>query len=213
MHNRGKWGFIAAGLLTVAICIGGYITRQTWLRFIAESLICEATQAPSDAILVDLIEHNYLLLERAHQLQATGLASVVLVPIFISGSEAAASSVAVGFVDVMCRVASVSDCTTFPVSATEPFSLNLARSAAEELRSRGIRSVLMVTAGFRSRRAAIVYTEFLRPLGITVHCQPVFGHRTTDNWFDSAHGIEEIVLQLAKLLYYQFDVMPSVRKD
>jgi hypothetical protein len=211
MHDRGKSGFIAAVLLTAAICIGGYITRQTWLRFIAESLVCQASEAPSDAILVDLVEHNYLLFERAHQLQASGLASVVLVPILTLGSEAAASSVAMGFVDVMCRVASVSDCTTFPASATEPFSLNLARRAAEELRAHGVRSVLMVTAGFRSRRAATVYTEILRPLGITVHCQPVFGQRTLDNWFDSTHGIEEVTLQIAKLLYYRLGVMPSVQ--
>jgi len=110
----------------------------------------------------------------------------------IKDREAAASSVAMGFVDVMCRVASVSDCITFPASVTEPFSLNLARRAAEELRVRGVRSVLMVTA---------------------VHCQPVFGDRTPDNWFNSNHGMEEIALQIAKLLYYRLGVMPSIQRD
>src|SRR5215470_2832399 len=211
MYSRGTSGVIIAVLLGVVICVGGYVTRQTWLRFIADSLICHASEAPSDAILVDLVEQNHLLFERAHQLQAKGLASTVLVPIFTSEGGAAANSVALGFVDVMCRVAQVSDCTPFPASASEPFSLNLARHAAEELRERRIHSVLMVTAGFRSRRAATVYSEVLRPFGITVHCQPVFGRRTPDNWFDSTHGIEDVVLQTAKLLYYQLHVMPGAQ--
>src|SRR5262249_11530394 len=141
---------IIAVLLVVVVCVGSYLTRQMLLRFIADSLVCQASEAPSDAILVDLVEHNYLLFERAHQLQTMGLASTVLVPIFTSEGGAAENSVALGFVDVMCRVAQVSDCTPFPASAIEPFSLNLAHRTAEELRDRGVHSLLVVTVGFRS---------------------------------------------------------------
>lgn len=51
---------------------------------------------------------------------------------------------AMRFADVTCRAASVSR-TTFPASATESFSLNLARRAVEELRARGIRPVLKLS--------------------------------------------------------------------
>jgi hypothetical protein len=133
------------------------------------------------------------------------------VPVLSFEGDETTSAVALGFVDVMCRVARVSHCTTFPAPAAEPYSLNLARRTAEELRARGVHSVLMITGGFRSRRAAKVYSEVLRPFGITVYCQPVFGDRTTDNWFDSSHGIQEVTLQIAKLLYYWGDVMPRFK--
>jgi hypothetical protein len=132
--------------VTAAICIGGYVTRQTWLRFVAESLVCKASETPSEVILVDLVEPTHHLFERAQQLQSSGLATTVLVPILGPEHDASSSLVARGFVDVMCRVARVSDCTTFPAPLTEPISLNLARRAAEELQARGVHSVLLVTA-------------------------------------------------------------------
>ena len=200
-------GLVAALAVTAAICIGGYVTRQTWLRLVAESLVCKASETPSEVILVDLVEPNYHLFERAQQLQSSGLATTVLVPILGPEHDASSNLVARGFVDVMCRVARVSDCTTFPAPATEPISLNLARRAAEELQARGVHSVLLVTAGFRSQRAAEVYSEVLSPLGIALHCQPVFVGRTPANWTESWHGIEDVGLQTGKLLYYRVFVL------
>ena len=73
--------------------------------------------------------------------------------------------------------------------------------------SRSVRSVILVTEGFRSRRAAEIYLHVLKPLGITVYIQPVFGSRTADNWFRSWHGIQEIGLQFIKLWYYRLAVL------
>ena len=89
----------------------------------------------------------------------------------------------------------------------EPISLNLAKRCAEELRARGIHSVILVTEGFRSRRAAEIYLPILKPLGITVSIQPVFGRHTPDNWYRSRQGFEEIGLQFIKLWYYRMAVI------
>ena len=194
-------------LVAVALCIGGYATRQTWLRLGAESLVCAAAEAPSDAVLIDNVEYKYVLFERAQRLKARGLASTVLVPILGPVSDSEPNAVSLGFVDVMCRIARVSDCITFHVPSVEPISLNLARSTAQELNARGIRSVLLVTDGFRSRRAFDVYAAVLGPLGITVRCQPVFGSHTPLNWSESSHGVEEVGLQFIKLWYYRVIVM------
>ena len=205
--GRAKY---AALLATVVLCLGGYATRHTWLRLSAESLVCARGEGPSDAILVDNVEYNYLLFERAQELGARGLASTVLVPILGADSGAEPTEVSLGFVDVMCRTARISNCITFNVPSVEPFSLNLARRTAQELQARGIRSVLLVIDGFRSRRDFDLYAAVLGPLKITVHCQPVFGNRTPLNWFDSSHGIQEVGLQLIKLWYYRVIVMPRL---
>src|SRR4029453_13109286 len=99
--------------------------------------------------------------------------------------------------------ADLSRCVAFPALVSEPISLALAQRAADELRSTNVRSILLVSDGFRSRRVVIVYSEVLRPFGIEVHCQPVFASRSTSDWYQSLHGIQEVGLQFGKLLYYR----------
>ncbi len=209
--SDSKYKLVGALLVILAVSLGGYATRKTWLRIGAESLVCSSTEAPSDAVLIDHVDDNYLLFERAQRLQAGGLASIVLVPILSSESNGAPNTVSIEFVDVMCRIARASRCITFHAPADEPISLNLARGSAHELRARGVKSVLLVTDGFRSERALMVYSAVLAPIGITVHCQPVFGTRSPLNWFESLHGIQEVALQFIKLWYYRLVVMPRAR--
>jgi len=207
LRRKAKYALL---LSAAVLCVGAYAARHTRLRLSAESLVCVRGEAPSDAILIDNVEYSYLLFEHAQELKSQGLASTVLVPILGEDSEAGPTEVSLGFVDVMCRAAHISECITFSVPAVEPFSLNLARSTAQELQTRGIRSVLLVTDGFRSRRDFDLYAAVLRPLNITVHCQPVFGTRTPLNWSDSTHGVQEVGLQLMKLWYYRITVMPRL---
>ena len=198
-----KWVVMAA----VILFVGLIAAREHWLRALGNSLVCEASVGSGDAILIDHVETNYLLFERAQRLEARGLSSLVLVPVLGSDIADEPGSVALGFVNVMCGISRLRNCTTFAAPEREPISLNVAKRCAEELRARGIRSVILVTEGFRSRRAAEIYLRVLKPLGITVYIQPVFGSRTPDNWFKSWHGIQEIGLQVAKLWYYRLAVL------
>ena len=189
--------------MLVVLWVGG----RALLSPLAAAVVCREGAAASDVILVDLVQTQPHLLAKARELEARGLASVVLVPVVKWGGDAEAKTVATGFVDVMCRAAHVATCSTFDVALDEPFSLNLARRAAEELQRRGARSVLLVTDGFRSRRAELVYSRVLSPLGIAVRCQPAFGVRDAGNWSETAHGWQDVVLQWAKLVYYKVAVL------
>ena len=198
----------AAVLVLAVLGLGAYLSRDTWLGWVVESLVCQPSEAPSDAILIEHVEDSYPLFDRARQLQTRGLASTVLVPILVSRQVDRPQAVALGFVEVMCRTAGLPRCTTFEAPLTEPISLNLARRSAEELGARGVHSVLLVTGGFRSGRALLVYSEVLQPLGIQVHCQPVFGSQNLETWRGTAHGVQDVALQLAKLWYYRLLVIP-----
>lgn len=206
LRHKGK-RIAAAFLALTALGAGAYVTRHSWLRSGAESLVCEKSEAPSDAILIDFVVHDYQLFARAKSLQERGLASTVLIPIVHPEPSDTPRSLSLGIVDLLCRTARLSGCTTFDAPLVEPISLNVAQRSAGEIHSRAVRSVLLVTSGFRSRRAELVYSQVLRPLGIAVHCQPVFGMYTPDNWYSATHGIQEVGLQLMKLWYYRAVVM------
>lgn len=198
--RANRWLAVAAVIL---FATGIAATREYWLREVGISLVGEESAGVSDAILVENVESNYLLFERAQRLQARGLSKTVLVPVLASERSGEPSSVSLGFVDVMCGISRLRDCTTFHAPSREPITLNLARHTAEVLRARGAHSVILVTEGFRSRRAAEIYGQVLRPLGVRLFIQPVFGQHTPDNWFKSWHGIQEVGLQLIKLWYYR----------
>src|SRR5262249_33883626 len=70
-----------------------------------------------------------------------------------------------------------------------------------------LRSVIVVTPGFRSKRSALVYHAVLDPVGIKVHCVPVFGQMTPAKWAKTWHGIQGVTEQFLKLQYYRFYVL------
>ena len=70
--------------------------------------------------------------------------------------------------------------------------------------SQKVKSIIVVTPVFRSRRSLMIYDSVLAPAGITVRCSPVIGLKTVDNWTQTWHGIQEITEQFIKLQYYRF---------
>jgi hypothetical protein len=195
------------GVAALLVCIGILTTREHCLRWIGMSLVNEESIGTSDAILIDNVGPRYLLFERAQELQSRGLAEVVLVPVLKSDNADQPAIVSLGFINVMCRISRVRHTATFDVLEREPIDLNVAKRSAEQLQARGARSVIVITGGFGSRRAAEVYRHVLKPLGINVYIQPVFGLRTPDNWSESWHGFQEIGLQLGSLWYYRLAVL------
>ncbi|MEJ2083259.1 MAG: hypothetical protein P8Y94_14075 [Acidobacteriota bacterium] len=72
---------------------------------------------------------------------------------------------------------------------------------------RPVRSVIVVTSGFRSERAFLIYTSVLQPTGVSVQVEPVFGPHHLEDWTRSLHGIEEVGLQFGKLWFYRIFVL------
>jgi hypothetical protein len=196
---------IVVAALFVGVTVG-YVERGRWLPALAETLICTPGKAAADAIVIDNVQPNYRLFERARQLQDQGLATLVLVPIPSVQADGTPSQVYVGFMGVMCGIARVENCTPFPTEGREPISLHVAEGVARELYARGIRSILLVTSEFRSQRTATIYRSVLDPRGVRILCQPVPGTHTAHNWFTTTHGMQDFALQLGKLWYYRLFV-------
>jgi hypothetical protein len=198
---------IVGAALAAAVALASlYLTRHLVLRSLAESLVCTPATGTADLIFLDLVEHNYLLFERARQLQRNGLASRVLVPVLSAEADGSPNAVSLGFIEVMASISRLEDWHVLLAPMTEPISLNLALATRDRLKTDRVRSVLLVTEGFRSRRAFEIYGQVLEPEGIAVYCQPVFGSRKPDTWQASWHGIQEIGLQFTKLWFYRLHV-------
>jgi hypothetical protein len=153
---------------------------------------------------VESLTSNYFVFERAAALHKAGLAARVLVLTVASHDPESANPVSQGIVELLVRVARLQSPEILPVRLVEPISLNVAYQLRDFLTKQHLRSVAVVTNGFRSQRSALVYHTVLNPVGIHVHCIPVFGQRTPQNWTATWHGIEEVTKQFLKLQYYRF---------
>jgi len=195
------------GLLLVS---AAYLLRPFWIPAVGRSLVCNDRLGPADAILVENFDVDYLPFERAAKLQNQGLSERIFIPISVRENNQP-TSVAEGIVEVMTRISRVKNWETIPFHEVEPISLNAAKQIRDFLTAQRIRSVLVVTSEFRSRRSSLVYKSVLTPAGIDVNCVPTTGHNSTATWSRTWHGIQEVVLQLLKLEYYRFWVLPKDR--
>jgi hypothetical protein len=198
------WRLVACFVLLLT----AFLTRDFWIPSIGWSLVCDEETAPSDAIFVENFDPSYLLFERAADLQQTGLAARVLVPAQVSDRDSELTNpVSRGIAELMGRLARVQNPEIIAIREVEPYSLNAAYQLRTFLTKEHLGSVVVVVPAFRSRRSSLVYQAVLRPAGIQVHCLPVFGNHTPENWTTTWHGIQTVIEQLVKLQFYRFWVL------
>jgi hypothetical protein len=203
--RRGLW-FVAASVLFV---VALKLTLGLWSSWIARSLVCEEQMDASDAILIENFDPDYLLFERAAAIEKAGLARRVLVPGQASSDPDVPNLVSIGFVEVMARVAHLEHVTFIPVREREPIAFGVARQVRSFLVKNGIRSVILISPGFRSRRSFLVNKAVLGDVAVTVDCVPVFKQSVTPaTWTRTWHGLQVVIEQFAKLQYYRFYVLP-----
>src|SRR5262245_17133469 len=152
---RTTWTF-RVGVVLIAL-LAAVVTRGFWADQIAQSLVCSRDPAPSDVIVLENFDPRYVLFERAEELERAGLAPRVLVPVQASPDEAVANAIFAGIAGVMARYARIKVWDVLPVREVEPISLNAAVQVRDRLARDGVKSLILVTPGFRSRRSMLVY--------------------------------------------------------
>jgi hypothetical protein len=203
---RTTWK-LRVGTLIVVILIAA-VTRGFWTARLARSLVCTGEVAPSDMIVVENFDPNYLVFERAAALQKAGLAPRALVPVQASRDGEVANPVSRGIAELMARQARMGTWEIIPIREVEPISINAASQIRDLLAREHVSSVIVVTPGFRSRRTSLVYHTVLHDAGTQVYCAPVFGRTTPERWTATWHGIQDVTEEFLKLQYYRFYVIP-----
>ena len=194
--------------VAVALVVAVVSTRRLWLPSIGQSLVCTEDVASADVLLVENFDPDYRLFERAAALQRGGLSARVLVPTpTAAGDSRETNLVSTGIVELMAGLARVQNLEMVPIEEIEPYSLNAARQIRDYLVREHVRSVLVVSPAFRSKRSALVYRAVLGPAGIQAHCLAIFGQHTPENWTASWHGIQAVTEQFIKLQFYRFYVV------
>src|SRR5215475_4103264 len=207
---RATWK-LRIGLLTLAILVVAG-TRDYWMAGIGRSLVCTQELAPSDLILIENFDPTYVLFERAAELKKAGLAPRALVPVQASRDPAVANPIFKGFAEVMARQARLDTWDVVPIQETEPIGLNAATQIRTWLDRERVRSIIVVTRGFRSQRSSLVYRRVLDDAGIQLRCDPVFGPARPDRWMATWHGVQEVGEEFIKLQYYRFYVLPFLAR-
>jgi hypothetical protein len=205
-HTRTTWKF-RVGFVAFVV-VAAWMTRGWWTVAIARSLVCEANSAPSDAILVENFDPDYMVFKRAAALRRAGFATRMLVPIPTDQDNSEPSPVALGTAEVMAKIAHLGAMDIVPMRLVEPISLNAARDVLRFVEQERIRSVIVVSPLFRSRRSALVYGATLGRAGVSVRCEPVQETPDVNTWALSWHGLEDVVEQWLKLQYYRLYVLP-----
>lgn len=203
---KTTWTFRA--LFLVVLVVLAVTTQSVWEPGLASALVCPSSERSADAILIENFEPEYLLFEHVAGLRRRGLTGRLLVPTQASPDPDQPALLAGELVAAMARVAHLPSPEMIPVREIEPLSLNVARQVRDFLSRERMRSVIIVTPGFRSRRSALIYQKLLGEAGIVMSCEAVFGSETPDNWFDSWHGRQRVVLELGKMVYYRGYVLP-----
>ena len=206
VRTQTTWKF-RVGLIAFLLLMA-WSTRGWWSVVVAESLVCEANAAPSDAILVENFDADYLTFETAARLRQAGVAARVLVPVAASGDPLQAKRVQLGIAELMANVAHLDSIEVVPIREVEPISLNAAGDILRFMEREQIRSVVVVSPLFRSQRSALVYAATLAAAGITVTCEPVQGLQDLHTWTQTWHGLQSGLEQWLKLQYYRFYVLP-----
>jgi hypothetical protein len=206
---KTTWTFRVAAPALLAAAV--WLTASLWTAPLARSLVCDGyTPAPGTAVLLENFDVNYLVFQRGAELRRSGMAGRVIVPVESSPDPAVPNLVSAGFVEVMARVSRIGAVEVVPFTQVEPISLHAAMQVREYLRREGIRSVLVIAPGFRSRRSSLLYGKVLGAAGIDTTCMPVFGEQTPETWTRTWHGVEQVLEQHLKLAYYRLAILPRV---
>jgi hypothetical protein len=205
-HLRTTWK-LRLGLVALVI-VALWLTSGWWTVAIARSLVCEETLAPSDAILIENFDPDYQLFQQARDLRRAGLAARVLVPVPVDSDTMTPNPVSLGLVDVMSRISQIGQVEIIPIRNIEPITLNALRDIQTFVERERIRSVIVVTPLFRSRRSELVYNATLGRAGIAVYFQHVHGSTILKTWTRRWHGVEDVMEQWLKLQYYRLYVLP-----
>ena len=85
---------------------------------------------------------------------------------------------------------------------SHPITLTEARLVVTKLSESGVRSVILLSEGFHTRRSFLVYRQEGSRVGLHVIPHPWFSGYESDTWWHHAEGIQDFVRESFKLVYY-----------
>jgi hypothetical protein len=86
--------------------------------------------------------------------------------------------------------------------SSHPITLNEARFVVTKLSKDGVKSAILLSKGFHTRRSSGVYSQEGARFGVRIIPYPYFNEYTNDNWWQHPEGVHDFFEQSIKLVYY-----------
>jgi uncharacterized SAM-binding protein YcdF (DUF218 family) len=194
--GRRLVGALACGLLVLAAS-----SAPAWLPAVGEFLVVDQPPQPADAIIV-LAGNAPERLRHAESLYDAGLAPLLVV----SDEEVRSQTLdttwtALYRAGVVAR--SLPPGALIVVGDPPPDStLDEATRVAALMQDRGLRSALLVTDPFHSRRASLLFGAAFRRRGLELRTSPGPDELDLPHWWTHAYSARMVVEEYAKLLSY-----------
>jgi hypothetical protein len=92
--------------------------------------------------------------------------------------------------------------TIIAVPLREPVTLTSARRALEVLSTDNVKSAILVSSGFHTRRSFLVYQHLSVPLHIKIYPLACFDQYQPGSWWTEDTGVRDFVEEVSKLVVY-----------
>ena len=172
-----------------------------WLPFAGSLLIAADQPVGADAIVV-LAGNSPGRLPRAQELRAAGFSNLLIVSnerVHTHGLETtwlALYRAGISAPDLPANAVVVLDDP--PPEST----IDEARRSADVLASRGLRSALLVTDAFHSRRASLLFRAMFAHRGLTIRSTPVPDLLDLAHWWAHPLAARRVAEEWTKLVWY-----------
>ncbi len=94
------------------------------------------------------------------------------------------------------------DFTIIVTHIHEPITLTAARGALEAISKEGVRSVILLSPGFHTRRSYLIYQYLSNPFQIKIFPSACFKSYQLDHWWSQENGWRDFITEFLKLVYY-----------
>ena len=91
-----------------------------------------------------------------------------------------------------------------------PITLKEAKFVVEKMSGEGVKSAILLSEGFHTRRSFGVYSQEGTRVSLRIIPSPYFSEYTRDDWWQHTEGVRDFVNELFKLAYYLFRGFISV---
>jgi uncharacterized SAM-binding protein YcdF (DUF218 family) len=190
------------GLSLMVLLVVAVATSPAWLPFAGRFLLVQDPLAPADIIVV-LGGNAPYRLPYAEQLVSQGYAPLVLVSderVYTFGMDTSWGALYRASLAGQGLPPSTVLLITNPVPLS---TVDEAQRAAQVLRERGLRSALLVTDAFHSRRAGLLFAAEFRRYGLTVLSAPTLAELDDlEHWWQRPRMARHVLSEYVKLGSY-----------
>lgn len=203
-------------LALVGVCLAVFVApAPVWFEKIGSALVAEDALDHADVVIADVGESpSFTVMQYAARLYRERHADRLLLTRYIPNEHLEMAGIRIPrlfdeVLRVYTRELGIQDheVDTIPIAVNHPVTFSTAKQVAAYCRTRTIRTAILVTSLFHSRRSALSYRRCFDPDGIKLISRPVESGLRVTNWWRTKDGVRTVLQESLQLAYYRWFVL------